>query len=495
MRLAAANNAVATALSRARIDLGTAEDELHTLKRAIGEVGDSAHADASLKVALESLTAIREELEVVRNQCASLNSCSSVQQIDAESARIVKEVDAVTKRTLHTLRLQANQLRGELRKAHRTSEATSFAALLRDALDAAQLMTAQNSRADQIDAVDADQTTANESIQVSQSESEAESEAVPTSRTAPLVWDDIAVTVGNAAVRYTQLMTHPESLSAESARVLVAHGSRFLDVVDCCSENASQQDLISASNLANVLLELLPGFEREARALREVLAQIAEFEAGAGAFQQTQLRATSPHAFASLDDAEDYLTHLRAAHMDAADQDYIRACIDDVMRKHGYDIARSVTLGRAVTGEHLVFGSDATADGVHVFMSDQGDMMMEVVGVTDAEAIPEDSPVSFAQTDDAEDAEHLLELQEEFCSVYAEIESELAAYGITVNTVNRCEPSIVHSKELRIQTRSADIQTKVPSEEGRVQKPAKAAASKSDSRRRRRGSAGKERML
>lgn len=190
--------------------------------------------------------------------------------------------------------------------------------------------------------------------------------------------------------------------------------------------------------------------------------------------------------FSSLDEAQQFYDELKRYCSEDREQRYIQSCIDEVMRRHGYDIARSVSLAQSSCGENMLFGSESKNDGIHVFVSDQGDMMMEAVGVSDIEAIPGESQVMFEQCKNPDQAQRLLEVQETFCSVYAEIESELAEYGIQINTVNRCTPDIKYSKELNVQSDSGDAKTTNYSQ---------ARNNSGDSRQRRRRSVAKERAL
>lgn len=160
-----------------------------------------------------------------------------------------------------------------------------------------------------------------------------------------------------------------------------------------------------------------------------------------------------PPAFKNADAVFARLDHLEAIARERDEHRYIRACIDDVMRKHGYDVVRSVELSAAAPDEHLLFtSSDGAHDGqtgIHAFVADSGDMMLEVVGVAESDDARRDR--MHAASDSAQRSD-LMAAQTQFCSVYAEMEEDLARLGIVNKVRHKAPPDVRHCKTITLAT-------------------------------------------
>lgn len=458
-RLALADRIVSNAISGAYVDIDKQRDRViaeGTSFVALGDLGLVILSDAD-----DTYSRAQAELQALAQKRAALRSMAKIDGIEAEAQRIATEAQHIVAEAEKATQAYEQQMQDSLRKVERSSKAGDFAEMLKGALDAASAVAMPPAPA-------------------RDEEHEASGAIIVACQPTVTSWDEIADVIGDAARRYAELMAHPEYLTAGAACVLVEHGALFFDAVEKCSEDADSAELTAASNLVNLMLELLPAYEREADAMREVLAAIKGLES-AVPFAQEHFG-----SFATLDEAEQHLEELRQASVAYADQRYIQSCIDDAMRRHGYDIARSVSLERSAGGENLIFGMDGADDGIHVFMNDKGDMMMEAVGVEDVSEMPEDATVSLVVADGGDQAQFLLEVQEDFCSVYAEIESELAEYGISLNTVNRCAPDLKYSKEVRMGA---------VSDESKTAAPLQSKSAPDRSRRRRRSASRRERAL
>lgn len=454
-RLSAANALISSALSTANCGLSKSKDNIASIERSFKAMGGAENAESIIRSSNQELTSAQSKLEALRLAQTSMRSMSSIDNIDAEAERIAAEARAIAEQAAQDLAAKERELQDMLQRAERISAASDFAAMLKGVL--------ASEHGDMVEQ-GAEERSHDTSVN-----------AASTPKLSEITcWEDIADTVGDAASRYANLMSQPEYMTSKSASIMVRHGAQLLAAIEQCSEDPSASDLTAASNSANTMLELLPACEREAEALREIRSQLEALD-----------DADKP-SFATLDEAEEYLSAMKTEHAEESRQDYIRSCIDDVMRRHGYDIARSVTLGRSTTGEHIVFGSSTEQDGVHVFMTDEGDMMMEAVGASDVSSISQDADVDIDHVIDASKADELVGLQEAFCSVYAEIESDLAEYGIRINTVHRCAPSVEYSKQLHIASSG---------EQAGNASPAKAASTRDAARRRRRASGNRERAL
>lgn len=191
---------------------------------------------------------------------------------------------------------------------------------------------------------------------------------------------------------------------------------------------------------------LLPSMEAGARAMADLAALIEDAEEELAA---QGVPYPEGAAFATLEEAAAHLEALRALQAQADRNAYLQACIDAVMAAHGYDIARSVRMGRDLAGRHRVFGSAEQSDGIHAFVSDQGDLMLQVAGLpAGIGGVAEGGTVTLDAAAPGPRTEALLQGQHDFCAVYDEIAGDLAVYGITNAVRYKAEPDAAFCREL-----------------------------------------------
>lgn len=193
---------------------------------------------------------------------------------------------------------------------------------------------------------------------------------------------------------------------------------------------------------------LLPTMESNAAAMADLVALIEDAEADLGA--QGIPFAAAPGTFATLEEAAGRLEALRALQIQADRNAYLKACIDTVMARHGYTIARSVTMGRDLMGTHRLFGRADATEGLHAFVSDAGDLMLQVAGLPEGiEAVEDGEIVTMEPAPAGTRTERLLADQHDFCAVYDEIADDLAAFGITNTVRYKAAPDAVFCREMR----------------------------------------------
>lgn len=193
---------------------------------------------------------------------------------------------------------------------------------------------------------------------------------------------------------------------------------------------------------------LLPTMESNAAAMADLVALIEDAEADLGA--QGIPFAAAPGTFATLEEAAERLEALRALQIQADRNAYLKACIDTVMARHGYTIARSVTMGRDLMGTHRLFGREDATEGLHAFVSDAGELMLQVAGLPEGiEAVEDGEIVTMEPAPAGTRTERLLADQHDFCAVYDEIADDLAVFGITNTVRYKAAPDAVFCREMR----------------------------------------------
>ncbi len=127
-------------------------------------------------------------------------------------------------------------------------------------------------------------------------------------------------------------------------------------------------------------------------------------------------------------------------------KEYIKRQIDDVMAKHGYDILRSELLEETRDDQILYGVNDHTA--IHVFVSDEQQVAMRVVGI------------GFDEEITAEEDERLYEQQCAFCSLHPQITQELALRGVMLTIKKHLAPDKKYNKKIKVAATSSESRAK-----------------------------------
>lgn len=246
----------------------------------------------------------------------------------------------------------------------------------------------------------------------------------------------------------------PDALDVPAVSDVQEVARRALALIsDPCTQEADRAVLLRhGANLsegtAGALGLLLAPMERNACTMGDMLASIETLRDALTAEGVSADNAATGR-FATLEEAATEVARLESLRRQAAENAYLRACIDEVMVRHGYDICRSVTMGRDLTGTHSLYGTEGERTGLHVFASDQGDLMIQVAGLPRGiGAVADGSPVVYEPVGEGVRASELVEAQNEFCSVYDEIAEELAEFGIANRVRYRAKPDSAFSREM-----------------------------------------------
>lgn len=149
--------------------------------------------------------------------------------------------------------------------------------------------------------------------------------------------------------------------------------------------------------------------------------------------------------FNSKKEIEDAIEDAKENAVTNVSKDYIKRQIDEVMKKHGYDIVRSDMLAEANQSGQVLYGVDKDT-AINVFVSDENQVTMRVVGVGF------DSNISEAE------GERLFQQQCAFCSMHPQITAELAMRGVILHTKKHMPPDKKFNKKIQTKTKS-DNQT------------------------------------
>lgn len=151
-------------------------------------------------------------------------------------------------------------------------------------------------------------------------------------------------------------------------------------------------------------------------------------------------------AFSSEEEVKKAIEALRLRAEQKISKEYIKRQIDDVMAKHGYDILRSELLEETRDDQILYGVNDHTA--IHVFVSDEQQVAMRVVGI------------GFDETITAEEDEQLYEQQCAFCSMHPQITQELALRGVMLTTKKHLAPDRKYNKKIKVTATGSESRAK-----------------------------------
>lgn len=339
--------------------------------------------------------------------------------------------------------------------ADRAERCTARAAAIADAFEREARPVAERIRRVRAQAAAASDAQGFAVLLAQVAEEDAAETAVETARS--LMADEHSLVEGNA-----EAPTTPDQLQAVAQRALALIASPCALPADRALLLETTRDL--GREVGAQLALLLPTMESNAEAMADLVALIEDAEADLRA--QGISFTAAPCAFATLEEAADRLEALRALQLQADRNVYLRACIDAVMERHGYTIARSVTMGQDLAGAHRLFGQEGATEGLHAFVSDAGDLMLQVAGLPEGiDAVENGEVVAMEEAPAGARTERLLADQCDFCAVYDEIADDLAAFGITNTVRYRAAADTAFCREMRAvaesetQTETAASQT------------------------------------
>lgn len=158
---------------------------------------------------------------------------------------------------------------------------------------------------------------------------------------------------------------------------------------------------------------------------------------------------TAPKQLSEFSSKQELLDETKAvsnAVAGALSKEYICRQINEVMTKQGYDIVRSDFLTDAEESGQVLYGvDDKTA--INVFMSNDSQVTMRVVGI------------GFDESISAEEDESLFQQQCAFCALHPKITKELEMRGVILETRKHLPPDKRFNKKIKTKTKTTSVTT------------------------------------
>ena len=156
------------------------------------------------------------------------------------------------------------------------------------------------------------------------------------------------------------------------------------------------------------------------------------------------------YEFESICDLEQEIANLTNESKMLTEKIYIREQIDEVMKEYGYNVSKEIVFGEDHEGSHFICRQESGDTGIHIYMSGDKQIMMEIVGV-DARSEDANYGIMVASSDlDETEKNRLLDEQGSFCELHPKILEELAERGVVFNMNSKKEPNLRYSKRIVI---------------------------------------------
>jgi hypothetical protein len=142
--------------------------------------------------------------------------------------------------------------------------------------------------------------------------------------------------------------------------------------------------------------------------------------------------------FSSKEELEKEIESLKIKNQEITKRDYIQEQLDEVMRKHGYNVIDSADILKDRKENEILYGvNDST--GINVFMSDDSSLVtMKVIGIGFDEEITE------------RESDRLYAEQCNFCSMHPELVDELRTRGIIFEEKKYNKPDKRYNSKIKV---------------------------------------------
>ena len=155
--------------------------------------------------------------------------------------------------------------------------------------------------------------------------------------------------------------------------------------------------------------------------------------------------------FASLEDLKKEIETIREKAEVEDEQKYIREQIDEVMELFGYNMCKSVIFDARQKGTHYICEEQNGDTAIHIHVSDNKQIMMEIVGLEDVEQngdLDINATINGSEQLNDYQKQHLLDRQGRFCIIHPRMVDELKKRGVILRTKIHREPSIEFCKKV-----------------------------------------------
>jgi len=158
------------------------------------------------------------------------------------------------------------------------------------------------------------------------------------------------------------------------------------------------------------------------------------------------------YQFFSIEELENEISQLVISSKAVTESNYIREKINEVMQSFGYNLSEEIVFNENQLGNHYIAQSSSGKPAIHLHISDERRMMMEIVGVGDNANRKDEGSVNAQILTNSElsdkENEELLSEQGNFCQLHPRIMEELEKHGLVFDKIDRRAPNIKYCKKI-----------------------------------------------
>lgn len=199
---------------------------------------------------------------------------------------------------------------------------------------------------------------------------------------------------------------------------------------------------VELSNVLRASEPELVGLRKLSREMQEVYALCeCEAERISSCLGKVETIPRLSH-FSGIAELRAFYEELHEEAQSLAEEAYIAHAMDEVMRRHGYTVKRSVHLFSADERPHSVYLDGLSDVGIHSYIAANGTIMMETGSFDESiRTCEEEQEVRRFQPSTQHERARLVKQQESFCELFPELVSDLAELGVIVRKKNDMAPS------------------------------------------------------
>ena len=166
------------------------------------------------------------------------------------------------------------------------------------------------------------------------------------------------------------------------------------------------------------------------------------------------------HQFVSIEQLQAEIDLLTQQSRQENEKNFIREQIDEVMKLHGYNVSKEIVFGENSKGNHLICNKLSDQSAIHIHLSDDKQIMMEVVAVQNDAG--NDSDMNYGEIQSAKDindaeADFLESEMGNFCDLHPKIIDELKIRGVVFTKQARKDVNKKYCRKILIKDSASPI--------------------------------------
>jgi len=170
--------------------------------------------------------------------------------------------------------------------------------------------------------------------------------------------------------------------------------------------------------------------------------------------EKVKIAPEEKYRFSTIEELENEILQIAKSSKALTESNFIREKINEVMRSFGYNLSDEIVFNSSQLGNHYIAQSDSGKSAIHLHISDEKRMMMEIVGIGDNAKRSDDISANAKVINNSElsgkEKEELLGEQGNFCTLHPKIMEELEKHGLVFDKIERRTPDLKYCKKISL---------------------------------------------